>query len=151
MTTSPIVIVDDDAAQLGLASAALEAEGFAVQCFSDATAALDYCARDAPALVVSDVVMPQVSGFEFQARYAKRFPGSTIWPGKHWDYSLYLKETDQEVPTHTQLDERASWFYFGDVIQKPTREQLEAAARHREPQPKQRELEPERSEGDRSE
>jgi len=43
--------------------------------------------------------------------YAKRFPGSTIWPGKHWEYSLYLKETDQEVPTHTQLDERASWFY----------------------------------------
>jgi len=50
-----------------------------------------------------------------------------------------------------RLRERASWFYFGDVIQKPTREQLEAAARHREPQPKQRELEPERSEGDRSE
>jgi hypothetical protein len=43
--------------------------------------------------------------------YAKRFSGSTIWPGKHWEYSLYLKETDQEVPTHTQLDERASWFY----------------------------------------
>ncbi len=73
----PIVIVDDDAAQLGLASAVLEAEGFAVQCFSDATAALEFCARAAPALVVSDVVMPLVSGFELQARYSKRFPERT--------------------------------------------------------------------------
>jgi hypothetical protein len=43
--------------------------------------------------------------------YAKRFPGSVVWPGKEWEYSLFLKATDQEVPTHTQLDERASWFY----------------------------------------
>lgn len=43
--------------------------------------------------------------------YAKRFPGSQVWPGKKWEYSLFLKETNQEVPNHTQLDERASWFY----------------------------------------
>ncbi len=43
--------------------------------------------------------------------YAKRFPGAAVWPGKKWEYSLFLKETNQEVPTHTQLDERASWFY----------------------------------------
>ncbi|MGH6677528.1 MAG: DUF1254 domain-containing protein, partial [Bradyrhizobium sp.] len=43
--------------------------------------------------------------------YDKRFPGSTVWPGKHWDYALYLKETDQEVSGYTQVDERASWFY----------------------------------------
>src|SRR4029077_3012305 len=38
-------------------------------------------------------------------------PGVEVWPGKHWEYSLYLKETNQEVPDYTQLDERASWFY----------------------------------------
>lgn len=43
--------------------------------------------------------------------YAKRFPGSTVWTGKKWEYSLFIKETNQELPTHTQLDERASWFY----------------------------------------
>ena len=43
--------------------------------------------------------------------FAKRFPGSAVWPGKKWEYSLFLKETNQEVPTHTQLDERSSWFY----------------------------------------
>lgn len=43
--------------------------------------------------------------------YAKRFEGSRVWSDKNWEMSLMLKETDQEVPTHTQLDERASWFY----------------------------------------
>ncbi|WP_292622865.1 DUF1254 domain-containing protein [Mesorhizobium sp.] len=43
--------------------------------------------------------------------YAKRFPGSVVWPDKKWEYSLFLKETNQEVPSHTQLDERSSWFY----------------------------------------
>jgi hypothetical protein len=43
--------------------------------------------------------------------YAKRFPGAIIWPGKHWEYSLFLKETSQEAANHTQIDERASWFY----------------------------------------
>jgi len=43
--------------------------------------------------------------------YAKRFPGAIIWPGKHWEYSLFLKETNQEAANHTQIDERASWFY----------------------------------------
>ncbi len=43
--------------------------------------------------------------------YAKRFPNAHVWPGKRWEYSLFLKETNQEVPNHTQLDERSSWFY----------------------------------------
>jgi hypothetical protein len=43
--------------------------------------------------------------------YEKRFEGSTVWPGKHWDISLFLKETNQEAPHHTQFDERSSWFY----------------------------------------
>ncbi len=70
----PIVIVDDDESQLTVASAVLEDDGFVVHPFSDAAAALEHCAREAPALVLSDVIMPGFGGFEFQARYAKRFP-----------------------------------------------------------------------------
>ena len=43
--------------------------------------------------------------------YDKRFEGATVWPGKHWEISLFLKETNQEAPHHTQFDERTSWFY----------------------------------------
>ena len=43
--------------------------------------------------------------------YEKRFQGAKVWPNKHWDISLFLKETNQEAQYHTQLDERTSWFY----------------------------------------
>ncbi len=43
--------------------------------------------------------------------YQKRFEGSTVWPGKHGDISLFLKETNQEALHYTQFDERSSWFY----------------------------------------
>jgi hypothetical protein len=43
--------------------------------------------------------------------YDKRFEGVKVWPDKHWEISLFLQETSQETPTHTQLDERTSWFY----------------------------------------
>ena len=43
--------------------------------------------------------------------YAKRIEGAKVWPGKHWEFSLFLKETSQEMPNHTQLEERTSWFY----------------------------------------
>lgn len=50
-------------------------------------------------------VMARTIGFE------KRFDGARVWPGKQWEISLYLKETNQEAPHYTQIDERASWFY----------------------------------------
>ena len=43
--------------------------------------------------------------------YEKRFKGARVWPGKYWEKSLFLTDTDQDLDTHTQLDERASWFY----------------------------------------
>ena len=43
--------------------------------------------------------------------YRKRFEGAKVWPNRNWEISLFLKETNQEAPHHTQLDERTSWFY----------------------------------------
>jgi hypothetical protein len=43
--------------------------------------------------------------------YSKRFEGAVVWPDKHWEFALHLKEVDQEAPNYTQLDERSSWFY----------------------------------------
>jgi hypothetical protein len=43
--------------------------------------------------------------------YEKRFDGAQVWKGKLWEYALFLADTDQDLETHTQLDERASWFY----------------------------------------
>lgn len=43
--------------------------------------------------------------------YEKRFEGARVWKGKYWEKSLFITDTDQDLDTHTQLDERASWFY----------------------------------------
>jgi hypothetical protein len=43
--------------------------------------------------------------------YVKRFEGARVWEGKYWEKSLFITDTDQDLDTHTQLDERASWFY----------------------------------------
>jgi hypothetical protein len=43
--------------------------------------------------------------------YAKRFEGARVWEGKHWEKALFISDIDQDLDTHTQLDERASWFY----------------------------------------
>lgn len=43
--------------------------------------------------------------------YQKRFEGARLWDGKRWEISLFISDTDQDLETHTQLDERASWFY----------------------------------------
>jgi hypothetical protein len=50
-------------------------------------------------------VMARTIGFE------KRFTNSLVWPKRHWEISLLLQETSQELPHRTQLDERISWFY----------------------------------------
>jgi hypothetical protein len=43
--------------------------------------------------------------------YAKRMEGARVWPDRNWEMSLMLTETNQQTATHTQLDERSSWFY----------------------------------------
>ena len=43
--------------------------------------------------------------------YVFRSPTVNVWPGRNWEQSLFLQETNQEAPHHTQLDERTSWFY----------------------------------------
>ena len=40
-------------------------------------------------------VMARTIGFD------KRFVGVKVWPGKHWEISLFLKETSQEAPNST--------------------------------------------------
>jgi len=69
-----IVVVDDDEAHLAFAAEVLGREGYAVRTFADAISALDHCTREAPALVISDVMMPEIGGFELQGRYSRQFP-----------------------------------------------------------------------------
>ena len=59
-----ILLVDDEPSIIQLARMYLEREGFRIQSVRDGEAALDAVAREHPALVVLDVMLPKLDGFE---------------------------------------------------------------------------------------
>jgi len=61
----PIILVaDDDEMQRFLIGEALEAEGFEVHLVDDGRAAVDFCKNLHPDVVLLDVIMPNMNGFE---------------------------------------------------------------------------------------
>jgi PAS domain S-box-containing protein len=66
--TPTILIVDDDAAMLKLANLALLEMGYRPVCVDNARGGLLAAQADMPAVVVVDLVMPHVDGFEFITR-----------------------------------------------------------------------------------
>ncbi|RJF89079.1 DNA-binding response regulator [Oleomonas cavernae] len=63
-----IALVDDDRNILTSVSIALEAEGYAVETFTDGAAALTAFGRSAPDLAVLDIKMPRMDGMEVLRR-----------------------------------------------------------------------------------
>ncbi len=66
--SSFILIVDDDQASSNVLAAMLEAEGYAVRYAANGEAALAEVARDLPGLILLDIMMPGMDGFEVVAR-----------------------------------------------------------------------------------
>lgn len=71
-TTSPadvtgqrILVVDDDAIVRGTISMFLEVEGYAVQTAADGAEALEQIERERPAVVLLDMRMPVMDGWDF--------------------------------------------------------------------------------------
>ena len=64
MTNELVLLVDDEPSILQLAHMYLERDGFRIQEAKDGEAALDAIARLQPALVVLDVMLPKLDGFE---------------------------------------------------------------------------------------
>jgi CheY-like chemotaxis protein len=60
-----VLVVDDDPASLQLMSATLREHGFHARCEADARTALDWLRATPPAAIVLDLLMPEMSGFEF--------------------------------------------------------------------------------------
>ena len=64
METAPVLIVDDDPVVQTLMRAALEEDGFTVIEAEDGLSASRLCADKLPSLLIVDVVMPNMDGFE---------------------------------------------------------------------------------------
>jgi DNA-binding response OmpR family regulator len=59
-----VLVVDDDEAMRTAVSSALEGEGYEVDWFGDAMEALRHALSEPPAVVLLDVGMPQLDGWE---------------------------------------------------------------------------------------
>lgn len=67
----PIVLVDDDPATLKTAGAALRFEGFECLCYADGTSALEAIERIHPSVIVLDLLMPGLDGFQFLEQFRR--------------------------------------------------------------------------------
>jgi CheY-like chemotaxis protein len=69
-----ILVVDDDERIRALAHALLEAQGYSVLCAVDGFDGLSALKRSLPDVIISDLRMPNMNGFEFLSVVRKRFP-----------------------------------------------------------------------------
>ena len=64
MAKQKILVVDDDKAILEMVKFALESEGFEVATATDGDEALNKVSKEKPDLIILDVMMPGIDGFE---------------------------------------------------------------------------------------
>jgi len=69
-----VLVVDDEPIILQTMSAVLESQGFAVRVAEDGFAALVALRDTPPDIIISDLRMPNMSGFEFLSVVRRRFP-----------------------------------------------------------------------------
>jgi CheY-like chemotaxis protein len=86
-----ILVVDDDPAALKLASLALREIGYHPVCSADPQEALRMVEANPPGIVIVDLLMPDVDGFEFVTRFrampAGRDVPIIVWTAKDLDAS----------------------------------------------------------------
>lgn len=85
-----VLVVDDDHATLHLVKRALALKGYKVFCASDGLDALVQIKKEKPDLVILDVMMPEINGYDvcYQLRFNKDFEQVPI---------ILLTNRDQEL------------------------------------------------------
>jgi len=82
MATKPfryrILIVDDEPGLRALGSMLLGAQGYEVQCAADGFEGLTALKQSLPDIIISDLRMPNMNGFEFLSVVRRRFPSIPV-------------------------------------------------------------------------
>jgi len=69
-----ILIVDDEIALLDLTSEILETEGYNAICAENAKQALDILQHESIDLLLSDIIMPEIDGYQLAAEVREKYP-----------------------------------------------------------------------------
>ena len=73
-----ILVVDDEVEVGEVVRRVLERAGYTVTVTHSATAALDAAGRQAPDIVITDVIMPKVHGVQLITTLRERYPGIRV-------------------------------------------------------------------------
>jgi DNA-binding response OmpR family regulator len=117
MATHPIILIDDDCAWSEAVVALLRAEGFDVETAKDGQHGLELLDHCAPVLVILDVHLPRLGGFDLLRELRRRGQQVPI---------LMVSSEDQAGLMAQALDEGASSF-----LRKPIAADLLVRAVHR--------------------
>jgi CheY-like chemotaxis protein len=100
---SVILVVDDDVDCRELLADLLSNEGYAVACAENGLQALDYLRGSTPALIILDLMMPKMSGWEFRARQ-KVDPRLESLPVVVTTASGLVEDIDADAVIHKPID-----------------------------------------------
>lgn len=75
MVDEAVLVVDDDPDILGIVREVLLLEGFRVRTASNGREALQHVDREQPALILLDMRMPVMDGWQFAARLRSKYNG----------------------------------------------------------------------------
>ena len=89
-TPQQVLVVDDDEGIRELVAMALSAAGYDVMSAPDGAAALELLATSQPAVILLDMLMPKVDGWEFARLYEQR-------PGPHAPIIVLTAARDAQV------------------------------------------------------
>jgi len=73
-----ILVVDDEPALLKMASEILNQQGYKVLCAEGASQALDILASESIDLLLSDVIMPEIDGYQLAKKVREKYPDIKI-------------------------------------------------------------------------
>ena len=88
-----ILIADDDSAIRALLSRALEDEGYAVETAADGRAALEAIVASPPDLLITDLIMPRLTGWSVFVRVRQLAPALPILVVSGADAGFVRQET----------------------------------------------------------
>lgn len=106
-----VLVVDDDPAIVGFVEMALSDEGYRVETASNGREALEEIEKDKPSVILLDLTMPVMNGYEFFTELKKRRNGSGMIPVVVMTAGQRAKEAANEMgasgylPKPFQLDD----------------------------------------------
>jgi CheY-like chemotaxis protein len=98
---STVLVVDDDPSMRALMAALLNGLGYRPVCMEDGRSALQIVAREPPAAIVLDLMMPAMSGFEFLKRLRGTEQGRRV-PVLVWSAKELTVEEQAQLATSAQ-------------------------------------------------